>query len=155
MALNGFFGQTVTASAIVGDTVEASELQVTGEVAAGGGIRSSSQTAGIGYAAEIPTVTQVGIRTSAVTCNAVIGNIETATDPFASGATVSFQVNCTSCEANDLVICQTVDSDTTPLGVIPTVCVGTSEGAFVLRMSNNSGGPLNGSFTVGFAIIKR
>jgi hypothetical protein len=158
---NSFLGQELTSSIVNAEAMNARALNVQGDLSVQGpatfdaGIRCASQAAGFTYSGGIPSINQIGTRTSSVTSNYISANIQTASDPFANGASVLFTVNCSVCDINDLVIANTVDSDSTPLGTLPTTCLGTTDGAFVLRMTNNSGGSLNGSFTIGYMILKR
>jgi hypothetical protein len=160
MAYNSFLGQTLTSSIVDAQQINAlaldlTNLDVSGTATFEAGIRCASQAAGVTYAGGIPSITQVGTRNATVTSNYISANIQTSAEPFADGASEAFTVSCSVCDTNDLVLVNTVDSDSTPVGDVPTICLGTTDGSFVLQMTNNSGSSLNGSFTIGYLIIKR
>jgi hypothetical protein len=122
-------------------------------LAATGLIKSSSASAGVGYATGAGgAVTQITDATTAVTLDKISGQVTTVALTTAAGAEEEFTVNNSAMAETDVVI-----TGTTYTGAgTPAVFVkGIANGSFVLVISNLHGADaLNDVVVVNFAIIK-
>lgn len=140
-------------TAASGNTTVAGTLDVTGAVSFTSSAKSTSPSAGIGYATGAgSTVTQITSKTTSVTINAVCGQITTHNANMNAGAALVFTVNNTSVATTDVVfVC--LDSGGTDNSYLVTVDnVGIS--AFNIHLRNLSGGPLAEALTINFVVIK-
>ena len=88
-----------------GGTAQVAYLSGIGDFLAVGGITSSNPTKGVGYGPGAGgSVTQLTSKSTAVTLNAMCGQIATHNAALAAGATVQFSFNCTGLLDNESFI---------------------------------------------------
>lgn len=127
-------------------------LAMEGPIASSDSIKTSSSSAGLGYAAGAGgAVTQITNKATAVTINKICGKITTHGASLAAGAEVGFTVNNSTVEVGDVVvICQrsggTADTYTVTVDAV---------GAGSFRVSiGNYGSTLAETLVLNFAVIK-
>jgi hypothetical protein len=92
-------------TAIAGTLAVTGASTLTGAVSASSSVLSSSASAGIGYATGAgSTVTQATSKSTAVTLNAICGQITTNNAFLAQNAVISFTLNNSSIAATDVVV---------------------------------------------------
>jgi hypothetical protein len=139
-----FSGATLT---VTGVAVGATGLTSTGL------IKSSSASAGVGYAAGAgSTVTQLTSKATTVIINALCGTITTHNAALANNAQVTFTVTNSSMAATDVVILNHQSGGT--LGVYIISAGGAAAGSFTITLGNESGASLSEALVLRFAIIK-
>lgn len=105
---------------------------------------------GIGYGTGAGgTVTQLTSKSTAVTLNKPSGKITTASDSLAAGATATFQVNNSIVTASDCVYIS--NSTASAYQAISNYC---TNGAFIIKLTNLSGGALAQAVDIEFVLIK-
>jgi len=125
-------------------------------LAATGLIKSSSSSAGVGYATGAGgTVTQVTSLATAVTINTICGSITTVSGSIAGEACADFTVNNSAVTIDDVVtVCLRSGSN----GGNTSVSVKTvTNGTFIVKISNHNaavGAAETGSMIINFAIVK-
>jgi hypothetical protein len=135
--------KTITASSLTGTTV-----------AMTGAITSSGATAGIGYATGAGgTVTQVTSKATGVTLNKVVGQITTANDALAAGATATFTLTNSAVAATDLTYPQLVSGNATA-GTYELWTEGSGAGSVKVNIKNISAGSLSEALVIQFVVIK-
>lgn len=121
-----------------------------------GRIKSSSASAGVGYAVGAgSTVTQATSKSTGVTINAMCGKITMHNATLNAGASVSFRVTNSSMEGTDVVVVN--HGSATGGGTEGAYMVGvsrTNDGDFAVVVTNVSGGNLSEAVVINFAIIK-
>ena len=143
---------SLTFSGINGSDAALITFQASNTVATGS-FKSSSATAGIGYATGAGgTVTQATSKSTGVTINKVCGNITMNGAALAAGTIVSFTVSNTAVEANDLVVLNHLTGGT--LGAYTVNASSMSNGTFQINVRNNTAGSLSEAIVIRFAIIK-
>ena len=122
-------------------------------LAATGLIKSSSATAGIGYATGAgSTVTQLTDKTTGVTINNVTGQITMNNSNILAGAAIIFTVTNSAVAATDVIV---VNIKSGATAAAYTVLVGSiSAGAFQIQMRNNTAGTLGEAVVLQYAVIK-
>lgn len=119
-------------------------------------IKSSSSSAGVGYATGAGgTIPQITSLATAVTINTICGSITTVAGSIAGEACADFQVNNSSVAIDDVVtVCLRSGSN----GGNTSVSVKTvTNGSFTIKISNHNasaGAAETGSMIINFAIIK-
>ena len=116
-------------------------------------IKSSSATAGIGYAAGAGDAqTQGTSKATTVTINAICGTITTHNATLNAATIVSFQVTNSAVAATDVVIVNHDSGGT--LGAYTVNASGTATGHFHVDLRNNSASNLSEALVIRFAVIK-
>jgi hypothetical protein len=117
-------------------------------------IKSSSASAGIGYATGAGcSVTQATSRTTGVTCTGVSGAITTNSASLAAGAEAEFTVTDTSVAAGDTVIASIASGQTAGTSVVSVTAV--AAGSFKLQLTNLHAATADtGAGVINFAVIK-
>lgn len=116
-------------------------------------VKSSSATAGIGYATGAGgTVTQATSKSTAVSLNTVTGLITMNNAALAAGAIVSFTLNDTAIVATDLILAMHESGGTTGAYTINARATGSGTAAFDVR--NNTAGSLSEAIAIRYAVIK-
>ena len=115
----------------------------------------TNATGGLGYGTGAgSTVTQITSDSTAVTINAVCGQITTFALVLATAVDTSFTVNNSNVEAGDVVVVSTKSYGGTSDG-IPVVAVeATAAGSFVINLMNNGAVTLDALAVINFAVIK-
>lgn len=117
-----------------------------------GGVLANDTTTGIGYGTGAgSTVTQATNASTAVTINAVCGQITTVALTTAGAAEEAFTVNNTTVDANDVVVVST-----TYAGAGKPIVFVTNQaaGSFVMNITNVSASSLDAACVINFAVIK-
>lgn len=117
-----------------------------------GGVLANDTTTGIGYGTGAgSTVTQATNASTAVTINAVCGQITTVALTTAGEAEEAFTVNNTTVDANDVVVVST-----TYAGAGKPIVFVTNQaaGSFVMNITNVSESSLDAACVINFAVIK-
>jgi len=117
-----------------------------------GGVKAHDVTSGIGYGAGAgSTVTQITTSATAVTINAVCGQITTVALTTAGAAEEAFVVNNTTVDANDVIVVST-----TYAGAGKPIVFVTNQAAnaFTLNITNVSASALDAVCVINFAVIK-
>lgn len=117
-----------------------------------GGIKAHDVNTGIGYGTGAgSTVTQITNSATAVTINAVCGQITTVALTTAGAAEEAFVVNNTTVDANDVIAVSTTYAG----GGKPIVFV-TNQGAnvFTLNITNVSASALDAVCVINFVVLK-
>lgn len=152
---------TVTSSGdvtVVGGNLSTSAgaLTVATSISAGTSIKSTSATAGIGYAATAGgTVTQGSGsgRSTGVTLNKVCGQITTDTTSLAALASASFTVTDSAVVATDVIALSIVSGQTTKQTMVYVTAVGS--GTFEITVNNMAAVTAEtGAIVINFAVIK-
>lgn len=134
---------------------EANGYQFDALVRSGGGIKSVSPSAGVGYLTGAGgTVTQLTSKSTAVTLNRPTGQITMNNAALAGGAVVDFGVinSAYSATAGDTVIAHHVSGGT--VGAYSVAVLANGSSTFVLRVTNLTGGSLSEAIVINFNIIK-
>jgi len=117
-----------------------------------GGVIVHDKTTGIGYGTGAGnTVTQITSSSTAVTIDAVCGQITTVALTTAGGAEEAFVVNNSTVDANDVVVVST-----TYAGAGKPIVFVTNQGAgvFTANITNVSASALDAVCVINFAVIK-
>lgn len=121
-------------------------------ITAGAFIKSTSATAGIGYATGAGgTVSQATDRTTGVTLNTITGQITTQATSLAALATVTFTVTNSAVAATDTIILSMVSGDIDTIARVTAVAAGS----FNISLYNSH--PINADTTamvINFSVIK-
>lgn len=126
---------------------------VAGSVTSSGLIKSTSVSAGVGYATGAGGLaTQAANKTTAVVLNKICGQIVGNNAALAAAAEATYTVTNTSCAAGDVVIANHASGGTSGSYTIQVSNV--VAGAFDITLGNVNAGALTEAVTVGFAIIK-
>jgi hypothetical protein len=137
-----------------GTTVIDGSGNVTGPVASAGAVKSSSSTAGIGYATGAGgAVTQLTSKTTAITHNKVCGQFTTVNSALAAGATASFQVNNSNIVATDTINLN-LQSGQATMGTYRYWIEKVAAGSFTVTVENRSAGSLSEALVFNFASLK-
>lgn len=115
-------------------------------------LTGASSTLGYGTGAG-GTVTQATSKSTSVTLNKPCGQITTAADALAAGASVLFTVNNSLVAATDLVLAHHNNTIGTANSYRVKAAYSAS-GAFRIEITNTSGGSLSEAIGINFAIIK-
>jgi hypothetical protein len=147
-------GATVTATgAVAGASVAATGAVTGATVTATGLVKSSSASAGMGYATGAGgAVTQLSNKTFAVTLNTVCGQVTMNAAALAAGAKVSFTVTNSACAATDVVVVSVASGGTA--NAYRAAVTAVAAGSFVITVENITAGSLSESPVVNFAIVK-
>lgn len=125
-------------------------------VAANVAIRSTSPTAGIGYATGAGlAVTQITSRATGVTINAICGTITTDTTSLAAEASAVFVVTNSACAIGDVPVVS-IRSGMVALNTRATVTA-VAAGSFSITIVNGNvaaGTAETGAIVINFAIMK-
>jgi hypothetical protein len=117
------------------------------------GALTSSGTAGIGYAAGAGgTVSQATNKATAVTLNKVCGAITMNTAALAAATIVTFVLNNSTIEANDVIVVNHVSAGT--FGAYTVNARATGAGTASVAIRNNSAGSLSEAIVIRFAVVK-
>lgn len=117
-----------------------------------GAIKSTGSTGGIGYYTGAGgAVTQLTDSTTAVTLNAMCGQVTTVALTTAGAAEEAFTLNNSNIEATDVVVVSTTYAGAGKPIVFVT---NTAAGSCVLNITNVSASALNAVLVFNFAIIK-
>ena len=118
-----------------------------------GTLRAISPTAGIGYGAGSgSTSTQLTSKATAVTINAVSGQITLNTASLASATNVSFTLTNSAIGANDVLIPAISSGGTLGAYQVWVSAIGTGSASLTVR--NATAGTLTESPVIGFVVIK-
>jgi hypothetical protein len=113
------------------------------------------QPVGLGYGPGAGgTVTQSTSKSTAVTLNKPCGQITMNAASLAAGASVSFVVNCSLMAASDVPFASIYGPSVADSNAYRLEVRHSNAGAFVLRLTNTSGGSLSEALVINFAIIK-
>lgn len=116
-------------------------------------IKSSSSSAGIGYATGAGgTVTQLTSKSTGVTINKTTGQIVTFNTSMGAGVEMVFTVTNSTVAATDVVIVNMASGGTTGSYLFSVSAV--TAGSFDITISNASAGTLVEALTLNFAVIK-
>lgn len=116
-------------------------------------IKSSSASAGIGYATGAgSTVTQLTSKSTGVTINTPTGQITSHNASLAASASAIFTVTNSSVAATDVVCLVWASGGSTNSYRCDVIAV--AAGSFVVRIANTSAGPLAEALVFNFAVIK-
>lgn len=137
----------VVATTITGTTLTGSTIVSTGSV------KSSSASAGVGYATGAGgVVTQITSKSTGVTLNKPTGQIVMQAANLAAGAEVVFTVTNSTVAASDVIIVNMSGGGTTGAYLFSVTAVGA--GTFDITVSNATAGGLAEAVTLNFAVIK-
>jgi hypothetical protein len=119
-----------------------------------GSVKSTSPTAGIGYAAGAGgAVTQATNRTTGVTLSKVTGAITTATTSLAAGGSATFTVTNTAVAVGDVVVVSIRSGATNKETSVAVTTV--AAGSFQLTVHNQHASTAEtGAIIINFAVIK-
>ncbi|MPZ20135.1 MAG: hypothetical protein GEV06_19790 [Luteitalea sp.] len=125
----------------------------TGAAAFTSSVKSSSATAGIGYATGAgSTVTQLTSKATGVTINTVTGQITSHNASVASGVGVGFSVTNSAVAATDVILLSVGSgASNDSYRLLPNA---VSAGSFRITIENRSGGALGEAVVINFAVIK-
>jgi hypothetical protein len=124
-----------------------------GSIQASGSIKSSSSSAGIGYVTGAgSTVTQITSKSTAVTLNAITGQITMHNESMATGTHRTFTLNNSTIAATDVVILNIKGSATANAYFYGVDSVGA--GTCTIHIYNSTGGSLGEAVVLQFAVIK-
>lgn len=140
---------TLTNKTLVGPVIGAA----TGtSVTVTGAVRSSSASAGIGYATGAGNAaTQLTDKSTTVAFNAICGRITMNNATLNTGDIVSFTFTNTSIAATDVLILNHVSAGT--VGAYLLNCQ-PGAGSAVINVRNTSAGNLSEAIVIGFAVMK-
>ena len=128
-------------------------IDADGNIIAPGSVKSSSATAGIGYAAGAGGQTsQSALKTNSVTINAVTGTIATDNATLNANTTAIFTVNNTTVAATDVVSICLKSGGTEGAYLVWVAAV--AAGSFRLAIRNITGGNLSETVLISFVVIK-
>lgn len=106
----------------------------------------------VGYTAgQGGTVTQQTSKGTAVTLNKPTGEITTAADPLAVNSQVSFTLNSSAIESNDVVV-PIIKSGTA--GAYTVVAEHPAQGSCLITLRNVSNAPLSEAVKIGYVVLK-
>jgi hypothetical protein len=149
----------VNGSAITsGDISTSGSFTTTSTVAAAGvtstgQIRSSSASAGVGYATGAgSTVTQITSKASGVTIDTPVGQIVTHNAALAAAAEISFTVTNSSVAATDCIILNLASGGTANTYTLSVHAV--ASGSFDIMIGNVSTSSRSEALTINFTVIK-
>lgn len=118
-----------------------------------GAVKSSSPTAGNGYATGAGgTVTQATSKSTAVTINTVCGQITTSNAQLLGAARVSFTVNNSACAAADVPQVALASGGTSNAYAVNVEAV--AAGSFRVQIANQGLAALSEALVINFAITK-
>lgn len=118
-----------------------------------GGLTSTSATAGVGYATGAGgTVTQATNKSTGVTLNKICGQITLASDNVGNGASRTFTVTNSAVASTDGALVWVASGGTVGAYELWVSAVGA--GSFSITLRNISGGALNETPVLGFAVLK-
>lgn len=124
-----------------------------GAILATSSIKSSSASGGIGYTTGAGgSVTQLTSKATAVTLNAICGQITMINTALAAAAEVAFVLNNTAIEANDVVVVNIKSGGTTNAYLVSVTAV--AAGSCTINITNASGASLSEALVLQFAVIK-
>lgn len=150
-ALNGISNSSPTTTVI--DFTSSGWSFTGGSASFGGSVKSSSPTAGVGYATGAGgTVTQATNKSTAVTLNTATGQITMNGAALAAATIVSFTLNDTAIAATDLIAAMHESGGTTGAYTINARATGAGTAAIDVR--NNTAGSLSEAIVIRFAVIK-
>lgn len=133
-------------------TLTGSESLTNKSISATGQIKSSSTSAGIGYASGAgSTVTQSTNRTNPVTINNICGEIITVSATTTAGLVVEFTVNNSTVTSKDTVIANVAGS---PVGKYILTVTKVATGSFVVQTFTPAAVLGAESITINFSVIK-
>lgn len=140
----------------VGDDLTVTDDLTVDAIAATGSIKSSSPTAGIGYATGAgAAATQGTNRTTTVVCEGICGTITTHNASLAAEAAAEFTVTNASVAIGDVIV---LSQQSGSNGGNTAVAVTTvAAGSFKIKVSNNNaaaGTAETGAILINFAVIK-
>lgn len=158
---------TVTAAS--GNTLVAGTLDITGDVAvatnklvvtassgavvSASSVKSSSASAGVGYATGAGgTVTQATSKSTGVTLSKISGEIVLNNEELADAAIATFTVTNTAVAATDVVIVNHASVGTA--GNYQVWCSAVSSGSFKISVRNVAGSAKSEAIKLNFAVIK-
>lgn len=152
--VQGPYVNTAGSVGLGGNTNPQAKLDVTGDILASSTIRSSSPTAGIGYAAGAGgTVTQATSKTTAVTLNKICGTITMNNASLAAGSTASFTLNNSTIGATDQINCNLANFSGSAVYLVWGKVTGA--GTATITLYNFTGnGALAEAVAITFTIIK-
>lgn len=126
-----------------------------GALTATSSIKSTSPSAGVGYATGAgSTVTQITTRATGVTINAICGKIQTDTTSLAAGAEAEFVVTNSAVAIGDVVVVS-LRSGNTGVGTCFPFVSAVTAGTFNITISNlHASTAETGACVLNFAIVK-
>lgn len=154
VSYDGFTGPTIAMGSLTlgGTLAVAGATTLTGAVSAASSVKSSSPTAGVGYATGAGgTVTQATSRSTGVTLSKTSGQITTTADSLAAATIVTFTVTNTTVAATDSVIVSKVSGDVDTHCWVNAVAAGSFDVS--LRNTHASSADVT-AFVLNFAVIK-
>ena len=106
---------------------------------------------GLGYGSGSgSSITQTTSKSNPVTINKPTGRITLNSAALAANTTVSFTVNCTQCDANDIPVVAIQSNSAAYTLTVSNV----NSGSFVINVRNITAGSLSEGFLINYAIIK-
>ena len=139
----------------LGDTLEVVGVSTfTGAVNAASSIKSSSPSAGVGYATGAGgAVTQITNRSTGVTLSKLTGAITTDATSLAAGAEATFTVTNTTVAVGDVVVVSARSGQTAATSI--PVVTAVAAGSFDITLTNlNASTADTGAMIINFAVIK-
>lgn len=116
-------------------------------------IKSSSASAGVGYATGAGgTITQATSKSTGVTLNTISGTITMNNASLGGAATVAFTLTNSTIAATDVVIVNIASAATTSAYIVGVTAV--AAGSCRIELRNDSGGALAEALVLNFAVIK-
>ncbi len=138
---------------VVGQSGTTLLVQASSGLSCNSSVKSTSATAGIGYATGSGgTVTQATSKSTGVTLNTVSGSVTTNNAALAANTSVSFVVTNSTVAATDTVILNWASGGTANAYRIDVVAV--AAGSFTIRMTNITVGSLSEALVINYTIIK-
>ena len=142
----------------IGNASPAVALDVTGAALASSSIKSSSATAGVGYATGAGgSVTQLTSKATGVTLNKVSGQIVTSNSTLNNGEAVSFTFTNSTIAATDVIVLNIASGSAYGGGEynfgVDSVSAGSCR-VYIAHRAGGGSGPLAEALTFNFAVIK-
>lgn len=128
-------------------------LAVTGALSSASSIKSSSATAGVGYATGAGgTVTQLTSKATGVTLNKACGQITLNNAALNAGVEVTFTVTNSAVASSDAVLVNHSSAGTSGAYMVQASAI--ANGSFAITVTNLSAGNLSEAIVLTFAILK-
>lgn len=151
----GGTGQTLTVPSTSATLARTDAAQTfTGAQTFASSVKSTSATAGVGYATGAGgAVTQATNRSTGVTLNKVSGAITTDTTSLAAGASATFTVTDSAVAIGDVVVCSIRSGQTNKETRVAVTAV--AAGSFDLTVHNQHASTAEtGAIVINFAVVK-
>lgn len=161
---SGWFAKLIDRSAVEGTSKRIRSITLlnlanylvgilTSAITTSSSIKSSSATAGVGYATGAGgAVTQATNKSTGVTLNKVCGTITMNNASLANATTVVFTLTNSAISANDVIIVNEKSGGT--VGAYSIHVGSVDNGSCTIEVRNQSGGSLSEAVVLSFAVIK-